>query len=901
MDIIGLNKYHYKYREVLEFLIMIQYSIEQQTIIGAVLEGKNCLVNAVAGSGKTTTVMGIAEKAPEKRIIQITYNRHLKDEVFDKLKLNKKIQMGANIFENKGPEVWEFLPNNRFTKWTIREEPNLSSKIIGNLLPSNKFTVLGQTSEWFQIKYKKIEGWIRWKIPPESDGDYLRNETRYEELVPNKYIDKCFDANVSVYTYHGLCVRFYNRMSYDDTMIEKILLTDKKLSIEIPTFDILVIDETQDMTLLYYKLIRKFIRDYGKKITILLLGDNMQGIYEFKKSDKRFLTCGDKLWSDFGPFLHLSLRTSYRLTNEIGAFVNEIMMNNHHIITQKQGCKVEYIRMNIWDSQQVSKRILNLLVSKQYTPEDIFVLAPSIMSKKGVPLPINALENNLVKMGIQCFTSMNDESVIHKDFSKGKVVFSTFHQAKGRERPIVIVYGFDANWFKYYGKYKDNLVCPNELYVAVTRASERLILIEGTESLPLPFLQHIHIDYDTFRTKHYLDVSGSMYKATGITIIEEEEDDNKHTNPTELLKFIDPDSLPTIIQMKEVIFTKHSDSIKSVDIPTKIKNNIGLSENVSDLNGLAIPMIWETRRKGISSIYQYVAKYSMQVDIIEENFRLLPKEITEPSDFLRLANIYQALISGYHFKLAQICDYSWLTKSMVDDCNSSMTKHFDDSVTFEINIGDIKKETEYGTILMRGRIDALDKYAVYELKCVSELTIEHFLQLVLYAWLWKQKSLETGTSMYEKYGARRFFLINIRTEELHELNTNSTYIDDLFNILIQNKFKKENIMSDYEFLQRCLNKPAQELEIPESMNMSLMTIDELKRICKELGIKKTKGYSKAEFIERIAQHKKCVVNLESMTLQELRILCKSRGINKISKLNKIQLIEMYKIMDQAII
>ena len=59
---------------------------------------------------------------------------------------------------------------------------------------------------------------------------------------------------------------------------------------------------------------------------------------------------------------------------------------------------------------------------------------------------------------------------------KGKIVFSTFHQSKGRERKVVLVFNFDQSYFKYYGKELDPNVCPNELYVATTRAQEHLSL-----------------------------------------------------------------------------------------------------------------------------------------------------------------------------------------------------------------------------------------------------------------------------------------------------------------------------------------------------------------------------------------------------------------------------------------
>ena len=176
---------------------MVNFSAEQKEIIMTVLSKKNCLVDAVAGSGKTTTVLGIAQGDPKKRIIQITYNRHLKEEVKEKV---------------------------------------IAEKI----------------------------------------------------------------TNMEVYTYHGLCVRYYHRKAFTDTQMKSVLHKQTKLLQKIPDFDILVIDEAQDMNLLFFQFVRKFLHDYGKPVTIVLLGDENQSINEFRGADRRFLTLGSEIYKKHG-------------------------------------------------------------------------------------------------------------------------------------------------------------------------------------------------------------------------------------------------------------------------------------------------------------------------------------------------------------------------------------------------------------------------------------------------------------------------------------------------------------------------------------------------------------------------------------------------------------------------
>ena len=62
----------------------LEPSSEQLAIIQAAGEGKSVAVDAVAGSGKTTTILFLADKYPGKTFLLLTYNARLKLEVRQK-------------------------------------------------------------------------------------------------------------------------------------------------------------------------------------------------------------------------------------------------------------------------------------------------------------------------------------------------------------------------------------------------------------------------------------------------------------------------------------------------------------------------------------------------------------------------------------------------------------------------------------------------------------------------------------------------------------------------------------------------------------------------------------------------------------------------------------------------
>ncbi len=48
--------------------------------------------------------------------------------------------------------------------------------------------------------------------------------------------------------------------------------------------------------------------------------------------------------------------------------------------------------------------------------------------------------------------AIEDGSNDCKDINEDKIIFTTFHKSKGRERKLVIVFNFDESYFYYYNK-----------------------------------------------------------------------------------------------------------------------------------------------------------------------------------------------------------------------------------------------------------------------------------------------------------------------------------------------------------------------------------------------------------------------------------------------------------------
>jgi hypothetical protein len=617
-------------------------------------------------------------------------------------------------------------------------------------------------------------------------------------------------TNLEVHTYHSLAVRYYNPNAHDDTTLRSIVRHNGKPR-SLPRTHMLVLDESQDMTLLYFCLIRKFLQDHHKDLQIVILGDRYQSIYQFKDADARYLTMAHEIWDQqtlfsagiqARAFLPVGLTTSYRVTRPIAAFVNTCMLDADRITAVRDGPKVQLVKCNTFSVHRyVGEMLLELLNSESVKPEDIFVLAGSI---KGDMTPIRRLENLLVEAHIPCYYPTSDEGRLDETVVEGKVVFSTFHQAKGRERSVVVIYGFDNSYFKYFGKEYDPHVCPETLYVAATRARTRLILLESVSEGPLPFLKcQQPSDFLEFKGKEkYLNLMDFGF--CGQVMSQTKQTEQHRSSVTELTKFLNERSLELLTAIADQVFTEEQKELYTVNIPSKIQTPTG-SEDISDINGIVIPAMFEAKmsKEGQSTIEIDVRNTLLDLQANQSHLFLqtaaskLPSKIERVEEFLQLGVVYNAFTEKVYHRLQQIKDVDWLTEDAVQTCFQSLTT-FDEDTIFEQPIeSDVRHLTEYGHVFLSGRMDAITDECVWEFKCVDNLTLEHQMQLLTYAWMWRREH-------EEEYGSREFRLLNIRTGQIKRLDATSPFLEDAIRILFENKWAKRDPLSDTRFVERCL-------------------------------------------------------------------------------------------------
>jgi hypothetical protein len=643
----------------------------------------------------------------------------------------------------------------------------------------------------------------------------LKLETR--EKVKENQID-----NLETQSYHSFCVRHYDKKSYKDENI-RMILDIKKSPIMTFDYDIIIVDEAQDVSPLYFELIYKIYNDNKKKAKICIMGDQNQSIFDFNFADERFIVFADKIF-DFNNLLWKSckLSRSFRITYEMSLFINNCMFNNDRIKSMKvSGNRPRYMIIDPYGDESFNevKYYLNL----GYLPEEIFILAPSVKSSNS---PISILENKikLEMKDVQIYVPVSDEEKLDEEILKGKLVFSTFHQTKGLERKVIIVFGFDNSYFKFYKKHRNTSFCPNELYVAVTRGSEKISLFHSADYLPFLNKEKLEEFCDVFYYKE-IDIKINSIKPLG-------------TSPTDLIKHLPYNIINECFSLLnvEVINTKK----EIIDIPLKTIQDNGC-ESVCELTGIAIPSYVELRMMGHINIYNRLMKNDFKTKIknikTKYDLELIDIKNITSKELLYISNCWNTNTNDFLFKLFQIQEYDWLSQENMIRCADRLenTLNMSKDAIFEKEIKcTLKPNFLNNYVDITGYMDCVDDDNVYEFKCVQMLSKEHHLQLAIYMFMnereknqsledikieikieekllelispacvfYKEKMLKLE-SLYEKRNRIKisnYFLYNIITDELIKISCEMTSLIKMMDILIYKKYLPSKPLADVDFI-----------------------------------------------------------------------------------------------------
>jgi hypothetical protein len=555
----------------------------------------------------------------------------------------------------------------------------------------------------------------------------------------------------------------------------------------------IILDEVQDITPLYYEFVCKFIKDSNEYPKMCILGDKFQTIYNFLGSDEKFISMAEHVFNyNKMPWKRLKLSESFRVPIEHARFLNTCMLKEERIVSRKISDKCLKPRYIFCDAYAKRPFIeVEHYLSEGYLTEEIFIIAPSIKNSKS---PVKVLANLLSENKYPVFIPSSDEEKIEEDMITNKIVFATFHQIKGLERKVIICYGVDDGYYKYNAQKSSTFECPNPIYVGLTRSLEHCSIIHHQENSFMDFMNTEQIQElcwtesidEVRRNKSFnLSVVGNWQAYPVNNIFEYFGTERKRIVDIVISKFANKDkkitqdvsvtdlcrnlSGPVIDGCMRHLVCKTLRKVntkKHIGIPYKIKNGI-MYEPVSDITGIAIPAFHELKHTDKMEIYESIrnvqtftadsglAPKSVFTSFIDEDSDLedgglvssedtiheLMKDISKGIDnvtLLKLANVYNSYTSCLMHKINQIETYDWLSNENLNRAVERLDDIIKGDATYEFKIS-VAKLDELQNKKINGFIDCVNGNNIYEFKCTDSLTSVHKIQLAIYMFMYMNR------------------------------------------------------------------------------------------------------------------------------------------------------------------
>ncbi|KAG8831083.1 hypothetical protein FRC17_003714, partial [Serendipita sp. 399] len=569
-------------------------------------------------------------------------------------------------------------------------------------------------------------------------------------------------------------------------------------------YDQIIIDEAQDLKLVHYRFMLS-VMDMIAKMTghaprLVVIGDARQAIREYDGGDSRFLTFAEIIFKGNStyPWKHQEIFQTYRFNPASAKLVNIqcdrslASLGIRGSLLRSENPPILMPVGDIWDSEQLSQNLIGII--NQYGPHNTAILAPS--QKSGTPLTklANALSG---KYGIPIAGLPDDDAELTIKTMAGKLVISTYHKFKGRERDLVIVMGVDGFWYKHYGfRHRDDTMS-NEHYVALTRHREQLVILHDIRQTLPPNLtsdavhsicqivnpEDIPLDlkpYERRPPKAGLRLPKKGESVKGFL---------RHTRSEDFV-FVERQYL-RIQQTNPPLPEGERPRIKS-EIRTREVGGFEHYEPVSDLTGVAIAAAFEYEMTGRCKTLSLPDKSQCE--------RLIPSDPRSRAIwFANTALIQHRDLQRYLPRAKQLprSHCTWL-QGCLDVTNQRLRESIGSNteLSFERDVrGSVTVDGQ--TLTLFGRIDILQEGnhpVIYEIKSVASLSIEHRVQVAIYGYL---LACENRAEIPE------LSALNPLTKESYETKSTVPEMESLIQYLATCKYGPRKKLSNEEFLAAC--------------------------------------------------------------------------------------------------
>ncbi len=496
----------------------------------------------------------------------------------------------------------------------------------------------------------------------------------YNRLLKVDAKSKIKKKNVTVTNYHGFAYMSLKKINVS-AGIPELIQTFIQKKPPVGEYDVLIIDEYQDIEQELAELLQ-LIKNCNPNMQIIAVGDMEQKIY-----DKTTLNVELFMKEFLEEYLTLRFTQCFRLSDGLASMLGRVWKKE--IKGVNDSCKVE---------EMTKEKVVSFLAEQN--PADILCLG----ARTGIMADtLNSLEerysHKFNKKTVYA-TILDNDSMGKTQPKEDSAIFTTYDSSKGLERKICVVFDFtESYWQIRVSKPQQSYIILRNIFcVAASRGKSRIIFVKPEDTML------------SERTLSTFVETNQKFHNIGIREMFEfkyKEDVEKCFSQLKIHRLPQPDNSPI--------------DIKSTDDLIDLSPCIGIYQEAVFFGN-----------------YQIDADIKLRLLLNPELAGLYTKEVRDSS-------LDEKILFLTSLETRQNRYITQVITPLVNEEQSELIKarlktklNIDENAQVECQIDFSNEENGNIRFSARGFADVVKDDVVYELKFVSQLTHEHFLQCAVY-------------------------------------------------------------------------------------------------------------------------------------------------------------------------
>lgn len=496
----------------------------------------------------------------------------------------------------------------------------------------------------------------------------------YNKLLKIDAKSKIKKKNVTVTNYHGFAYMVLQKCGVS-VGIPDLIQTVIQKKPPVGKYDILIIDEYQDIEQELAELLQ-IVKDRNPNMQMIAVGDIEQKIY-----DKTTLNVESFMKEFLEDPLRLKFTQCFRLSNDLAAMLGRVWKKEIKGVNNK--CKVE---------EMTIEEIIPFLAEQN--PADILCLGARTGAMSDT---LNILEerysDKFNKNTVYATISDND-SMGKTEPREDTAIFTTYDSSKGLERKICVVFDFtESYWIVRISKPQQSYAILRNIFcVAASRGKGHIIFVKPDEAMLSEETLSIYVE----KNQKFEDLDiGEMFD------FKYKEDVEKCFSLLKVHKLVQTDS--SIIK------------IKSADALIDLSPCIGIyQEAVFFAN------------------YQIDAAIKLKIELNPELKGLYTEMVENSSLDKKILFLVSLETKQKRYRTQVITPFVNEEQSKLIKERLETRLNRDEAAQVGCQIDFSAQESGEIKFSAKGFADVVKDDIVYELKFVTELTHEHYLQCACY-------------------------------------------------------------------------------------------------------------------------------------------------------------------------